>query len=152
MPRIRHRPAVRRHCFGTIYRTFRSTPPHARRAMCPTWCPCLSDADWCLQSDALPDSRLLTWAWFTSSGTRPTPQPSSTRTMPSGSPRATTRMRSPRTRPPTVSPAAPACVSGGGTQQARGIRLHPQPSPQITPKQQQQQQQQQQPAPTNRFP
>ena len=24
-----------------------------RRVMCPTWCPCFSDADWCLQSDVM---------------------------------------------------------------------------------------------------
>ena len=24
--------------------------------------PCISDADWCLQSDVIPDSRLVTWA------------------------------------------------------------------------------------------
>ena len=31
---------------------------HARRAMYSTSCPCLLDADWCLQSDVMPDSRL----------------------------------------------------------------------------------------------
>jgi len=28
-------------------------PPRTCRVICPTWCPCLSDADWCLQSDVM---------------------------------------------------------------------------------------------------
>ena len=36
--------------------------PDTLRVICSTQCPCLSDADWCLQSDGIPDSRLLTWA------------------------------------------------------------------------------------------
>ena len=36
-----------------------SMPPQTRHGTCSTWRPCLSDADWCLQSDAaLIDSRL----------------------------------------------------------------------------------------------
>ena len=31
------------------------TPVHTRRVMCSTWRPCLSGADWCLQSDVTPD-------------------------------------------------------------------------------------------------
>ena len=30
-----------------------------RGVICSTRCPCLSDADWCLQSDVVPDSRLF---------------------------------------------------------------------------------------------
>ena len=32
--------------------------PHARRITSSTWCPFLSDADWCLQFDVMTDSRL----------------------------------------------------------------------------------------------
>ena len=36
----------------TISRAFlSSTLPYTCRMICSTWCPCLSDADWCLQSD-----------------------------------------------------------------------------------------------------
>ena len=38
---------------------FRSTPRRSRRVMWDTWSPCLSDADWCLRSDGVPDSRCL---------------------------------------------------------------------------------------------
>ena len=31
-------------------------PPHTRGSIYSAWCPCLSDADWCLQSDGIPDS------------------------------------------------------------------------------------------------
>ena len=31
-------------------------PTHTRRVTCSTQRPCLFDADWCLQSDAMPDS------------------------------------------------------------------------------------------------
>ena len=34
-----------------------SATPHVRQAMRLTWRPCLLDADWCLQSDAMADSR-----------------------------------------------------------------------------------------------
>ena len=36
--------------------------PQTRRVTCSTWCPCLSDADWRLQSDVVPNLCLLTWA------------------------------------------------------------------------------------------
>ena len=36
--------------------------PHALCAVLYLQRPCSSDAAWCLQSDAVPDSRLLTWA------------------------------------------------------------------------------------------
>ena len=40
-------------------RTHRTTPlPHARRAPCHAQCPCWSDADWCLPSDGVANSRL----------------------------------------------------------------------------------------------
>ena len=35
-----------------------SMPPHARVGPCPSQLPCLSYADWCLHSDAMPDARL----------------------------------------------------------------------------------------------
>ena len=48
-----------RHFFGTISHAFSSsTLYHTRRAMYFTQWPCLSDPDWCLQSDGVPDSRL----------------------------------------------------------------------------------------------
>ena len=47
------------YCFGPFLAHFSSsTPSHTRRAKGSTWCPCLSGADWCLQSDGvLPHSR-----------------------------------------------------------------------------------------------
>ena len=33
-----------------------------RRTMCSYWCPCSSDAHWCLQPCVMPNSLLLTWA------------------------------------------------------------------------------------------
>ena len=43
--------------FLTVFRAgFSSTPPRPGRVVCSTWCPCLSDAAWCLQSDATLDS------------------------------------------------------------------------------------------------
>jgi len=33
---------------------------HMWRVMYSTWCPCVLDADWCLRSDVVPNSRLLT--------------------------------------------------------------------------------------------
>ena len=42
--------------FWTIFRAFSSsTPPHTRREPCSTWCPVLPHADWCLQSDVMPN-------------------------------------------------------------------------------------------------
>ena len=49
--------------FRTIPRALLSSMlPHTRRATCPTWRPCLSAAGWCLQSDAWPNSPVLTRA------------------------------------------------------------------------------------------
>ena len=46
--------------FGGPFRTcFPSPPPpHTRCVMCPAQCPCLPDADWCLQSDVMTNSCL----------------------------------------------------------------------------------------------
>ena len=44
------------HC--THYHT-PHTPPHTRHVTCSTAVPVLIDADWCLQSDLMPDSRLF---------------------------------------------------------------------------------------------
>ena len=42
--------------FWTISRAFLSaTPPRTRCGPCSTWCPGLPHADWCLQSDVMPD-------------------------------------------------------------------------------------------------
>ena len=38
--------------------------PYTHRVACSTWCPCLSKADWSLQSDPTPDSRLLFFFFF----------------------------------------------------------------------------------------
>ena len=53
-----------------------SLPPHTRfRVLCPTWLPCLLDADWCLRSDVMPGSCLqagTSWiqevAWLVNHG------------------------------------------------------------------------------------
>ena len=36
-------------------------PPRTRCALCSTWLPCLSDADWCLRSDVMTGSCLQGW-------------------------------------------------------------------------------------------
>ena len=42
--------------FWTIFCAFSSsTPPHTRCGPCSTWCPVLPHADWCLQSDVMPN-------------------------------------------------------------------------------------------------
>ena len=46
-------------------------PRHTRRAVYSTWCLCVLDADWCLQSAVTPDSRL--WAWPGSTTHHPPP-------------------------------------------------------------------------------
>ena len=40
----------------------RSMSPDTRGGVCSGWRPCASYADRCLQSDTLPNSRLLSWA------------------------------------------------------------------------------------------
>jgi len=50
--------------FLAMYFSVSSTPLHpanTRRVICATWRPCLADADWCLQPDAVPDSGIR---WF----------------------------------------------------------------------------------------
>ena len=49
-----HRPILE--AFSWLSQYQRQTAPHASW-MRPTWCLCLSDADWGLQSDGMPDSR-----------------------------------------------------------------------------------------------
>ena len=45
--------------FGHCSRIFKKlSPPHTRRVMYPASCPCVLGADWCLQSDVMPDSPL----------------------------------------------------------------------------------------------
>ena len=39
--------------WARVPRIIRSLPPCTRRAMCPTWLPWSSDADWCLRSDVV---------------------------------------------------------------------------------------------------
>ena len=39
--------------WARIPRIISSLPPCTRRAMCPTWLPWSSDADWCLRSDVV---------------------------------------------------------------------------------------------------
>ena len=51
-----------RHHFSPIWHVLlRSMPPHTRVVVCSAYrygvCPCVSDADWCLRSDAVPDYR-----------------------------------------------------------------------------------------------
>ena len=53
-----------------LFVAFRPVPPRTRRASCSYWCACVSRADWCLQSDAMPDARLcdcavaVLWLWL----------------------------------------------------------------------------------------
>ena len=47
-----------RRYFGQCLMFLSSVPSHTRRVMCSTKCPCLVDADWCLQSDGTTNARL----------------------------------------------------------------------------------------------
>ena len=47
-----------RHHFDHFSRGSQLSSPHARRVIYYTWCPCLSDADWCFQRDGMPNSPL----------------------------------------------------------------------------------------------
>ena len=74
---------IRRH-FGPILRAvLSSTPPVTRRVACPTWCPCCSGADWCLESDDVTNLGLQAgyccvgtkWTVGVCNGTNPHPTP-----------------------------------------------------------------------------
>ena len=117
-----------RHCFQQIFsRISRLTPPLTQHGTHPSWRQCvwvLMGADGCLQSDAVPDSCLLTWALLIpSSGPghheararrRPpvvaVPSPAIPRRVPGGSPHPAAH-RAPDTE---LQPRRKACGWGRG--------------------------------------
>ena len=104
--RVLRRPRARYGNFDISFLFWDRNSMCASNVLMPTKCSCRSGADWRLQSDGMPDSRLLAWALFRWLGGSPgsrSPVTSRAFVTSRGTRRGTTSYRPPTTR----------CVCGG---------------------------------------